>query len=208
MHLTPDSDVNPLHAEEFERSAFKEVNETAGELGMEVSTMYRATPVIGEAIIEEANSGSYELLLVGASKGLFSDDELGGVIRPLLDDVKPHLGILLERGFKGTRHIFFPILNELDLELVPLLERLAANGTEKISVLDPSDVWKLNPSDPLAERVHRISAEQLQDSFWEDAELVVASPQRWVALKATQSAWLDLLPPVLIFRPGSLPLSP
>lgn len=203
LHLTPDSDVNPLHAEEFERNAFQEVTATAEQLDMDVATMYRATPVIAEAIIEEANSGAYEILLVGASRSLFSDDELGGVIRVLLDEVQPHLGILLDRDFRGTRHVFFPIFNATDLGLLPLVGRLCVNGTEKISILDPTGVWKSSNEEPLAPRLHLVSSDQLKADFWKEIDLMVVSPQRWVALKATQSAWLEHLPPVLIFRPGA-----
>ena len=206
LHLTPSSEVNPLQAEEFERTAFAAVNETAQGLGVTVSTMYRVTSEVEETIRDEANSGAYEILLVGAGKTLFSDDELGGVIRKLLEQVEPHLGVLLDRGSEGADHVFFPMLNERDLELRPLLYRLLQNGTQKVSVMDPNGVWSLEP-DPWGGKVVKVDAGQVGAEFWSQVDLVVVSLQRWTVLKATQSAWMDHLPSVLIFRQGTRALS-
>ena len=206
LHLTPSSEVNPLQAAEFERAAFSGVNESAVEMGLTVSTMYRATPSVEETIVEEANSGAYEILLVGASRSLFSNDELGGVIRTLLERVHPHLGVLLDRSFAGAGHVFFPVLNESDLELRPLLFRLLQSGTERISIFDPTDLWQL-AGDVGTDRLVKVGTEQLTETFWAQLNLAVMSPQRWVALKSTQSAWIAQLPSVLIFKPGAHPIA-
>lgn len=205
LHLTPSSEVNPLQAEEFERVAFSEVNETAQQLGLSVSTKYRATPGVEETILEEANSGAYEMLLVGASRRLFSDDELSGVIGTLLKEVLPHLGVLVDRGFSGAAHVFFPVLNDSDLELRPVLHRLLQSGTEQISVFDPNNLWNLE-KDAWTARVVKVSAEDLVPEFWQALDLVVMTPLRWVALKATGSAWIEHLPSILVFKAGKAPL--
>lgn len=205
LHLTPNADVNPLQAKEFERTAFETVNQTAEKMGLEVETMYRATPGVEETIVEEANKGVYEIVLVGASLSLFSSNELGGVTSTLLKEVRPHLGVLVDRGFQKAGHVFYPLLNQLDLELIPLLQRLVGSGTEKISVLDPHGLWE--PSEAvMSERVVQVTSEELTDEFWSSLDLTVVSSHRWDALKATQSGWMERLPSVLIFRPGTHPL--
>jgi Kef-type K+ transport system membrane component KefB len=206
LHLTPSGEVNPLQAEEFERVAFASMQETADQLGVAMSTMYRATPGVEETILEEANSGAYEILLVGASRSLFSDDELGGVIGSLIDKVQPHLGVFLDRGFQSAGHVFFPILAKRDLESHILLFRLLQSGTEKVSVFDPNDFWDL-AGDGWTENVEKVGSDQLTANFWNSLDLAVVSRQCWVALKSTESAWIEHLPSVLIFQPGKKPLS-
>lgn len=208
LHLTPSGDVNPLQAREFERNAFETVNRTADQLGLELSTMYRATPGIEETIVEEANSGAYELVLVGASLTLFSNNELGGVTSTLLKEVRPHLGVLVDRGFRRAGHVFYPLINQLDLELIPLIHRLMGSDTERVSVLDPNGLWTEVKEAAFADRVSVISADDLTDEFWKTTDLVVVSSQRWESLKATQSSWMEHLPSVLIFRRGEVPLKP
>lgn len=205
LHLTASDEVNPLQAEEFERAAFSEVQAIADKHHLPLSTLYRTTSEVKETIVEEANSGSYEILLVGGSKSLFSNDELGGVIRDLLEDTAPHVGVLVERGFRGTQHVFYPVLNEADLTLVPLLSRLALNGTEKVSVFDPNGLLALE-SAPWADRAVKLTSDELTEEFWASLNLAVATPLRWIALKSTQSAWMAHLPSTLVFKTGSQPL--
>lgn len=205
LHLTASGDVNPLQAAEFERSAFVNVNQAAEKMGVEVTTLYRATPGVEETIVEEANSGAYEIVLVGASVSLFSDNELGGVTSTLLREVQPHLGVLVDRGFQRAGHLFYPILNRADLELVPLLYRLLTGDTDKVSVLDPEGLW--HPEDRLMmDKVVKVTGEQLNEAFWSELDLAIITAERWQALKATESGWLERLPSTLIFRAGVSPL--
>ncbi len=201
LHLTASDDVNPLRAEEFERAAFCEVQEAADQHGLPLTKLYRTTAEVRETIVDEANSGAYEMLLVGGSKSLFSDDELGGVTRSLLEDAEPHVGVLVDRGFRGTEHVFYPVLNDADLTLSPLLSRLAVNGTQKITVFDPNDLLSLE-STPWADRATKVGSEDLTDEFWETLDLTVTTPLRWIALKSTQSAWMAHLPSTLVFKVG------
>ncbi len=207
LHMTPSSEVSPLQASEFERAAFEEVRQTATQLGVPLSTMYRANDDIDETIVEEANTGTYEMVLVGASRGLFSDNELGGVIKELIEQVQPHLGILLDRGFRGARNVFFPVFNERDGDLQPLLRRLLNNGTEQLFVFDPNGLWTPPEGAPWTDSVVKVASDQLNPEFWEKMELTVVSLARWITLKTTESAWVEQLPSVLIFRAGEHPLS-
>lgn len=207
LHLTPSGEVSPLQASEFERAAFEEINQTATNLGVSLTTMYRANDDIDETIVDEANAGAYEIVLVGASRGLFSDNELGGVIKELVERVKPHLGILLDRGFRGARSVFFPVFNDRDLKLQPLLQRLLSSGTEQIFVFDPNGLWSPEGA-PWSNSVVKVTSEQLNPEFWQKMDLTTVSLPRWVTLKTTESAWVEQLPSVLIFREGERPLTP
>ena len=205
LHLTASDEVNPLLAEEFERAAFSEVEQLSERHGISLTKMYRTTAEVKETIVDEANSGAYEILLVGGSKSLFSDDELGGVIRSLLDDAEPHVGVLIDREFRGTEHLFYPVLNEADLSLCPLVARLTQNGSEKVSLFDPNDLLTLE-SLPWSERAVKVSHEEMTEEFWQSLDLAVVTPLRWIALKSTQSAWMSHLPSTLVFKVGGQPL--
>lgn len=205
LHLTASDEVNPLQAEEFERAAFHEVDQTAARLGLDPVKVYRTTTEVSETILEEANSGAYETVLVGGSHSLFSNNELGGVIRPLLQDTKPHVGVLVERDYSGVSHVFYPVLNEADLALTSVLDRLIQNGTNRISIFDPNAMLDLSQMGWKQAAVV-VTNEELTPDFWQSLDLAVVTPFRWVALKSTESAWMSQLPSTLIFKLGSQPL--
>lgn len=205
LHLTASDEVTPLHAEEYERAAFQDLEEVSYQLGLSLTKMYRTTTEVKETIVSEANSGSYEILLVGASKSLFSEDELGGVTRSVLEQAEPHVGVLIDRDFRTARHLFYPVLTEHDLILLPFITRLMKNGSEKVTLFDPSALvnladlcWK--------ERTHSVRTDEMGAMFWQSLDLALLTSERWNNLKSTQSAWTEQLPSTLIFHLTDQPL--
>lgn len=80
LHLTPDTDVNPMDHGEFERESFRPIRKESELLGLDIRTVYKVSNNVVDEIIETANSGGYDLLLVGAGKPLLRGTLLGELL--------------------------------------------------------------------------------------------------------------------------------
>lgn len=80
LHVTPSNDVNPIDSAGFEREGFKPVLKEAQRLEVDLRTEHHVSGDVGADILRTANSGSYDLLLVGAGKPLLKGTFLGDLL--------------------------------------------------------------------------------------------------------------------------------
>lgn len=80
LHLSSSEDVNPIERADVERESFEPVKEEALRLGVPLDTLYKVSNDIGRDIVQVANSGAYDLMLVGSGKPLLRGTLLGELL--------------------------------------------------------------------------------------------------------------------------------
>jgi Kef-type K+ transport system membrane component KefB len=80
MHLTLSDEVHAYNLEQYEKDKFSPIIAESINLKQEISTLFQATVDIESNIAEVANSGDYDLLLVGLGKSIFEGSLLGKVL--------------------------------------------------------------------------------------------------------------------------------
>ncbi|HMC98375.1 MAG TPA: cation:proton antiporter, partial [Flavobacteriales bacterium] len=118
MHLTPSIDVNPIDSGDFERDSFKPIKREAERLGRPIETVYKVSGDVSREIVQMANSGGYDLLLVGSGKPLLKGTLLGdllGLTTRVIDPSK-----LL--GTLTGRESLLPADDQLDPRLKQFIE--------------------------------------------------------------------------------------
>lgn len=80
LHLSPSSDINQFNAMEYERDSFKPIKKEAQRLNMEVESLFKSTQDIDKEIGETANSGNFDLLLVGIGRSVYEGTLLGKIL--------------------------------------------------------------------------------------------------------------------------------
>jgi Kef-type K+ transport system membrane component KefB len=80
LHVTPSNDVNPIDSAGFEREGFKPVIKEAQRLELSIRTEHHVSGDVGADILRTANSGGFDLLLVGAGKPLLKGTFLGDLL--------------------------------------------------------------------------------------------------------------------------------
>lgn len=80
LHLTPSADVNPMDHSDFERESFKPIRKESELLGLDIRTVYKVSNDVAGEIVETANNGGFDLLLVGAGKPLLRGTLLGELL--------------------------------------------------------------------------------------------------------------------------------
>ncbi|MFN8337336.1 MAG: cation:proton antiporter [Cyclobacteriaceae bacterium] len=146
MHLTPSADINPNEAGTYEEESFRLVKQEADNLNIRIKTIYRATNDIGKEVTRETKKGRYDLLLVGSSRSVFSDDVVGGKVKTFLEETRGHVGVLVDKDFEVADRILVFIHNPADLFLLSFAERFVQNNNAKITLVDSKQLAKNDPA--------------------------------------------------------------
>jgi hypothetical protein len=70
MHLSLSDELHSFNIEDKEKSSFEPIFEESEQLNLEISTIFKVTNDIETEIVDVANHGDYDLLLVGLGKSI------------------------------------------------------------------------------------------------------------------------------------------
>lgn len=104
LHVTPTSDLNQYQIAEYEKESFKPINLEAKKQGIKINNSYKTSNDVNEEILKDANSGDYNLLIVGFGQSVFQGTFLGQVIGATANILNPDklLGSLTGRNIGGN----------------------------------------------------------------------------------------------------------
>lgn len=208
MHLTPSADINPNEADTYEEESFKLVKHEADNLNIKIKTIYRATNDISKEVSREAKKGKYNLLLVGSSRSVFSDDVVGGKVKNFLEETKGHVGVLVDKDFEVADRILVFLHGTEDFFLLSFAERFIKNNNARITLADPKQlvkkdsrfteaVKKLN-EETQTTQVHESST--LPPDMIEGSNLVIISYNSWQDSEDSSEQLLSQSPSLLILK--------
>jgi len=209
LHLTPSADINPKEHREYERESFRLVRHEADSLGIKIKTVYKATNDINREILREA--ARYDLLLIGGSKSVFTDDVVGGKVKNYLDETECQVGVLVDKDFEIADRVVVYLQDYKDLFLILFVERLIHNNNAIIQLFDPNRLIRHNTL--FANEVNRINKayagamnvyenHSLARSSFGSFNLMVISYGSWKTLNPAQTDWMQYTPSILILKPG------
>jgi len=190
MHLTPSADINPNDAGTYEEESFRLVRQEAENLNIGIKTIYRATNDIGKEVTRETRKGKYDLLLVGSSRSVFSDDVVGGKVKTFLEETRGHVGVLVDKDFEVADRILVFLQDSSDIFLLSFAERFVKNNNARITVIDPKHFVKNDPAFKAA--VGRLSPEDSSAiSFHESTDLPTDMLVGCNLIMISYNAWGD-----------------
>ena len=80
MHLSPSSELHSFDVKDYERDTFEPIISESEHLDQKIHTLFKASNDINSDIVETANQGEYDLLLVGLGQSIFEGTLLGKVL--------------------------------------------------------------------------------------------------------------------------------
>ncbi len=80
MHLTLSNELHTFDLEEHEKKSFEPVISESVQLNQKIVTLFKASNDIDADIVEIANQGEYDLLLIGLGQSIFEGTLLGKVL--------------------------------------------------------------------------------------------------------------------------------
>jgi Kef-type K+ transport system membrane component KefB len=162
LHLTVGTEVNPLHAEDFESLSFGPLLYEASKLNISVRTHYDLTNDVGTEIVNIVKKGKYDFLLIGAGSSIsapvskakrrqgwnflpgwsavsetFLDPTaiLKDKTRYFADHAECPVGIFVERNYVKPANILLLLANPDDLFLLEYLRPLLQSTLGRVAIL-------------------------------------------------------------------------
>lgn len=80
MHLSLSSELHSFDVKDYEREMFLPVVSESKQLNQSITTLFKASNDIDSDIVETANQGEYDLLLIGLGQSIFEGTLLGKVL--------------------------------------------------------------------------------------------------------------------------------
>jgi Kef-type K+ transport system membrane component KefB len=80
MHLIPSNEMHNYDTEEYEAESFAPIIQESKDLNQKITTLYKASNDIEAEIVEVANKGNYDLLLIGVSQSIYEGSLLGKIL--------------------------------------------------------------------------------------------------------------------------------
>lgn len=80
LHLSPSSYLSQVNTTEYQEETFRPIGEEARDLGVSVHKLFKPSQNIEHDIIETANSGAFDLLLLGIGHSVFEGTLLGKLL--------------------------------------------------------------------------------------------------------------------------------
>lgn len=107
LHVTPNTDINQYQLDEYEKESFKLIKAESNKINLPIKAVYKVNNNVSDAILEDANSENFDLLLVGAGQSLFEGTLLGKFIGLTATALQPEklIGSLIGKSsvFKGSK---------------------------------------------------------------------------------------------------------
>ncbi len=80
LHITPNTEANQFQLQEYEKESFKPIKIESQKLGLKIKTVYKVSTDVSDEILKDANSASFDLMLVGVGQNVFKGSLLGQFI--------------------------------------------------------------------------------------------------------------------------------
>lgn len=204
LHLTSGADVSIQEAKIFEKEGFVPILQIAKDLSLDIKTQYKVSDNISREIVNYANAGRFNMMFVGSSRSMFSNNETGGRAKYFFDDAKCSVGVLVDRGFQTINHMMIIIDKPSDLFLCNLAKQFLLKTDSIVTIWDQQNqlqkdeslgglITELNKS-----QIKRINSNSPENASLENQELIVVSLEFWNKLKKQRTEWLNYSPSILI----------
>jgi Kef-type K+ transport system membrane component KefB len=204
LHFTPNADISISEAEIFEKEGFEPILGLADRYHLPIQTHYKASNNVPQEIIQHANRGAYNLMLIGSSRPLFSSDETGGMVQTFFEGIDCAIGVLIDKGFSQIKKVLMVYYDEQDAHLLKLLhqcfERENMPQFKVLSYAEPTEV-----AGPYVEKGNWVVQTNLEMSTFREYDLLILSRNFWEIIQLQRYEIMAYAPSILILHPGNEP---
>lgn len=146
---------------------------------------------------------------VTGKENLFENSPFDERTRLILNKSKVNVGILIDKNYSDSKHIFIPLFSDSDLFLFEYAQKLIANSESQVTVLDGKNQIQKNLE--LKEKIRAIEQfapnhiqlihdRKIDKDFLSQHSLMLISIESWKKLIDTKSLWLSSIPSTLVIQ--------
>ena len=146
-HYTLDTDLNPMHAEQYEKDSFSLLNEEAEKLSLSVDCRYKVTDKLVQELTQLVKTEKPDLLLLGAGTNYMTESTMPIIpllglfrnkINNIIEQVSCDVAVFVNRGY-SKEEMSFIIDGKKDEFLLYYVKSLLMNGMKGINLFVIAD---------------------------------------------------------------------
>ncbi len=204
IHLTPNADITIAEAQKYEEEGFAPVIAEANSIDIKLKTKYKATYDVSREIIQFANDGNFNLMLVGSSKAVFDQEETGGKVKGFLDAINCTVGVLVDKGFGTIDNILIIVDEPEDAEIVNLMSRFLEGQQKKVTLVDNIKILSKNllseqfRTSIIKHQVEIVPSNDFENLKLSNFQMILVSREYWLKAKGLNEPWINVSPSVLV----------
>ena len=184
LHLTPNTNTSIKNARQYEEEAFSNIRRLTPSLGIEVKKMYRTSDNVSNEIGKTANRGKYDLLIVGSSRPLLSQDETSGRGRYFFENAACHVGMFIDNGISDIKKILILSGSTEENQLFELTGKIHTKATiETLCLLPPSVPIKGKDAEGRINIAQKINVEEF--------DLIITTLNCYHQQREAEADWLN-----------------
>lgn len=184
LHLTPNTNISIKNARKYEEEAFGKIRQLSAKLGIEVKKMYRTTENVANEIVKTANRGKYDLLIVGSSRPLLSQDKTSGKAKYFFENAGCQVGMFIDKGISKLEKILILSGSTEENQLFELTTRLKTQAAIETLCLLPASV-------PIKGKDIKNTTNLVQKIDFESFDLIITTLSCYHQQRETGAEWLD-----------------
>ncbi|PVH25067.1 cation:proton antiporter [Sphingobacterium corticibacter] len=163
LHVSPANELHHYEVEEQETECFRKILDDSRVLKRPIKTLFRISSDIDHEIVDEVETGQYDMLLIGTSESIYEGSLLGKIIgftshiihpeklfaskigvysskfyertNRLLSKVDIPVGVLIDKGLEKIDQVVMPIFFKEDLFLLDYVNKLIGGNPEARLIL-------------------------------------------------------------------------
>jgi Kef-type K+ transport system membrane component KefB len=198
LHLTPNADLSFAETEIFEKEGFEPIKSLAEKYHIPLKTHYKASNNVPQEIIQYANRGRFDLMLIGSSRPLFSRDETGGMVQTFFESIDASVGVLIDKGFNQIKKALMVYHENSDVFLFDLLKNFAETGHNQLHVLSKAPLEAA--PEPIASKAHFLVQKDYDMASFRDYDILILSRNFWDQIKLHRYELMACAPTVFIIN--------
>lgn len=198
LHLTPNADLSFAETEIFEKEGFEPIKSLAEKYHIPLKTHYKASNNVPQEIIQYANRGRFDLMLIGSSRPLFSRDETGGMVQTFFESIDASVGVLIDKGFTQIKKALMVYHENSDAFLFDLLKNFAETGHNQLHVLSKTPLEAA--PEPIASKAHFLVQKDYDMASFRDYDILILSRNFWDQIKLHRYELMACAPTVFIIN--------
>ena len=207
VHFSPSADISILEAEQHEQEAFEPINHMAERLDVVFNKIFKVTDQVEKEMIKMVDEETYDVVLVGGSRELFSEDRTAGKVKALIQHTDSAVGVFIDRGFRRINRAVMIVKNNTDSFLLKYIKNfLSCDEKNSLIILDEDGALasSVNTAKWVAESGLKGNftltgrLEAAEKEFYKKFDIAITSLSLWDQLSDKQNVWLNQMPSVLI----------
>jgi len=181
LHITPNTEINTNEAADFEKEGFRYLKTESKRSAKPVQYIYKVSSEIKKEILHTVQTEHINFLLTGAAHSVFSENEVGGKIKVLLENIPCEMGVFIKKDFRKKEKVCIVLNESRELQFLKYVPGMLIHP--ELQVLLAGSLANTEAGLSLAQkstgRVQIVETSSIDSKIFNSQDLIILGLESW-----------------------------